>query len=99
MFNLNNTCGLSELLSGANLRNAMQKTEVPNLSLISAGMGIGFFPWEKLEKPTFDVAIVRLNQPLKKEIVLAVGRESAPTPAAAKFHSFALQWVKEQRLP
>lgn len=69
------------------------------LSLISAGMGIGFFPWEKLEKPTFDVAIVRLNQPLKKEIVLAVSRDSAATPAAAKFYGFALQWVKDLRLP
>jgi len=69
------------------------------LSLICAGMGIGFFPLEKLQKPVFDVAIVRLAQPLKKEIVLAVGRESALTPVADRFYRFALQWVKDLRLP
>ena len=63
------------------------------LSLISAGMGIGFFPWEKLEKTSFDIAVVKLKHPLKKEIVLAINKESAMTPAAAKFINFVLQWV------
>ena len=63
------------------------------LSLISAGMGIGFFPQEKLEKTPFDIATVKLNQPLKKEIVLANSKEAVMTPAGAKFKSFALQWT------
>jgi len=63
------------------------------LSLISAGMGIGFFPGEKLKETPFPIAIVPLKQPLKKEIVLAFGKEATFSPVAAKFHSFVLKWV------
>lgn len=64
------------------------------LSLISAGMGIGFFPWEKLKNTTFEIAIAQIKQPLKKEIVLAFGKQATLSPVAAKFHNFVLKWVE-----
>ncbi|NMC33495.1 MAG: LysR family transcriptional regulator [Veillonellaceae bacterium] len=63
------------------------------LSLISAGMGIGFFPVEKIENTKHDIAIVRIRQPLKKDIVLAVRKEGVLSPVAAKFHGFVQQWI------
>ena len=63
------------------------------LSLISAGMGIGFFPGEKLKNTTFDIAIAKIKQPLKKEIVLAFGKQAALSPVAEKFHNFVLKWI------
>ncbi len=38
MFDLNNTCGLADLLQGKKMRDALQATDVPNLSLICAGI-------------------------------------------------------------
>lgn len=38
MFDLNNTCGLADLLQGKKMRDALQTTDVPNLSLICAGI-------------------------------------------------------------
>ena len=38
MFDLNNTCGLADLLQGKKVRDAIQTTDVPNLSLICAGI-------------------------------------------------------------
>lgn len=63
------------------------------LSLISAGMGIGFFPLEKIENTKIDLAIARLSEPLKKDIVLAVRKEGGLSPVAARFHNFVLQWI------
>jgi DNA-binding transcriptional LysR family regulator len=63
------------------------------LSLISAGMGIGFFPREKLKNTSFDIAVSQIKQPLKKEIVLAMGKQATLSPVAAKFHNFVLKWV------
>ena len=63
------------------------------LSLISAGMGIGFFPLEKIENTKIDLAIARLSEPLKKDIVLAVRKEGELSPVAARFHNFVLQWI------
>ena len=63
------------------------------LSLISAGMGIGFFPLEKIENTKIDLAIARLREPLKKDIVLAVRKEGELSPVAARFHNFVLQWI------
>lgn len=64
------------------------------LSLISAGMGIGFFPEEKIEGQAFDFAIVKLNQPVKKDIALAIAKHASPAPAVTTFYNFVLQWVK-----
>lgn len=63
------------------------------LSLISAGMGIGFFPLEKIENTKIDLAIARLSEPLKKDIVLAARKEGGLSPVAARFHNFVLQWI------
>ncbi len=63
------------------------------LSLISAGMGIGFFPLEKIENTKIDLAIARLSAPLKKDIVLAARKEGGLSPVAARFHNFVLQWI------
>lgn len=63
------------------------------LSLISAGMGIGFFPLEKIENTKIDLAIARLSEPLKKDIVLAARKEGGLSPVATRFHNFVLQWI------
>ena len=63
------------------------------LALISAGMGIGFFPREKLENDQFSTVVVQLNQALKKEIVLAVKKDAAFSPVGAKFNRFVAQWA------
>lgn len=63
------------------------------LALISAGMGIGFFPKEKLDSSSFAIATAPLNQPLKKDIALARRKHPASTPACQKFHRFALDWT------
>lgn len=63
------------------------------LSLINAGMGIGFFPLEKIENTKIDLAIARLSEPLKKDIVLAARKEGGLSPVAARFHNFVLQWI------
>ena len=63
------------------------------LALISAGMGIGFFPREKLENEKFATVIVPLKQALKKDIVMAVNKDAAFSPVAAKFNRFVVHWV------
>ena len=63
------------------------------ISLISAGMGIGFFPREKLENSKFALATVKLKQSLTKNIVLARKKHAVETPACIKFHRFVLDWV------
>ncbi|NMC32417.1 MAG: LysR family transcriptional regulator [Veillonellaceae bacterium] len=69
------------------------------LALISAGMGIGFFPREKLENERFATVVVRLNQAMKKDIVLAVNKEAAFSPVAAEFNRFVTQWAKGLQHP
>lgn len=65
------------------------------ISLISAGMGIGFFPSEKLEGQHFDMGVVKLQQPIVKEIILAIRKGASQPPAVKQFIRFILQWVKD----
>lgn len=69
------------------------------LSLINAGMGIGFFPQEKLKGQSFDFAVVKLKQPVQKDIALAVAKGASLAPAAATFYKFVLQWVNTLDAP
>ncbi len=64
------------------------------LSLISAGMGIGFFPLEKIENTKSDIAIAQIKQPLQKDIVVAIRKEMQLSPVAATFHKFVLKWIE-----
>ncbi len=64
-------------------------------SLISAGMGVGFFPQAEARRPPIHVAPVRLKQTLNKEIVLATSARSRGVPVAAAFYQFALAWASD----
>ncbi|WP_312197808.1 LysR family transcriptional regulator [Anaerospora hongkongensis] len=64
------------------------------LALISAGMGIGFFPREKISGQKLAVTIVKLKQPVQKNIVLAVGRNFSLSPAVVTFNRFVMNWVQ-----
>ncbi|MDD3146957.1 MAG: polysaccharide biosynthesis tyrosine autokinase [Candidatus Riflebacteria bacterium] len=67
MFNLNNNHGLADLLNGGNLRDAMQATEIPNLSLISAGISPNT-PAEALGSPEMIELLTNLKR--RVEIIL-----------------------------
>ncbi len=67
-------------------------------SLISAGMGVGFFPQAEARRPPFHVASVRLKQTLNKEIVLAMSARSRTVPVATAFYQFALEWARDMGL-
>ncbi len=81
MFNLNNTCGLAELLGGANLRDALQTTEVANLSLISAGISPQT-PAEILGSPEMIELLTNLKR--RVEIILI------DTPALLEYPETAI---------
>jgi len=66
-----------------------------SVSLISAGMGIGFFPWEKIKNRQDQIVMVKLKEPVKKHIALAVAKQASPAPAVKAFANFVTQWVKE----
>ena len=65
------------------------------LSLINAGMGIGFFPQEKIKGQGFNIAVNKLNQPVKKDIALAISKRASPVPAVKTFYNFVLKWVTD----
>jgi LysR family transcriptional regulator, transcription activator of glutamate synthase operon len=64
------------------------------LALIHAGMGIGFFPQEKVRNQNFNITMIKLKQPIKKDIALAVSKRSSSVPAVKIFYQFVLDWVK-----
>ena len=64
-------------------------------SLISAGMGVGFFPYAEARRPPFHVAVVQLTQPMKKEIVIAMSSRSRAIPVATAFYQFAQAWARD----
>lgn len=64
-------------------------------SLISAGMGVGFFPQAEAKHPPYHVAVVKLRQKIRKNIVLAVPGRSRGIPVAMAFCQFILQWVRD----
>ena len=68
------------------------------LALISAGMGIGFFPREKISGQKLAIAVVKLKQPVQKNIVLAVGKHFSLSPAVVAFNRFVIDWVQALRL-
>lgn len=68
------------------------------MSLISAGLGIGFFPTEKIEGQSFEMAIVKIKQPIVKDVALAIRKHALNPPAVVKFTRFVLQWVKNLQM-
>lgn len=66
-----------------------------SLSLISAGMGIGFFPREKVAEKNDRIAILKLKTPIQKNIGLAIAKQASPAPAVKAFHRFVLKWVAD----
>lgn len=68
------------------------------LALISAGMGIGFFPHEKISGQKIDVAVVKLKQPVQKNIVLAIAKHYPLSPAVVTFNQFVIDWVQALKL-
>lgn len=68
------------------------------LALISAGMGIGFFPLEKVTGHNFNIAVVKLKQPVQKNIVLAIAKHVSLSPAVVAFNRFVLNWVQALKL-
>ena len=81
MFNLSNVCGLADLLTGANLRDALQATEVPNLSLISSGIAPNT-PAEILGSPEMIELMTNLKR--RVEIILV------DTPALLEYPETAI---------
>ena len=67
------------------------------LSLISAGMGIGFFPYEKIEAQKFEIGVVKLKEPVRKDIALVIGKYTSMTPAVTIFCRFVLHWADQLR--
>lgn len=68
------------------------------LSLIHAGMGIGFFPQEKIREQNFNIAVIKLNKPIKKDISLAISKRASSVPAVKTFYQFVLQWIKDIKI-
>lgn len=81
MFDLNNNHGLADLLNGGNLRDAMQTTEIPNLSLISAGISPKT-PAEALGSPEMIELLTNLKR--RVEIILI------DTPALLEYPETAI---------
>ncbi|MHC1758780.1 MAG: LysR family transcriptional regulator [Negativicutes bacterium] len=62
-----------------------------SLALISAGMGVGFFPLEIVQARPGQLSVVRLKEPIRKDICVAMRRHH--TPALVEFEKYVKQWV------
>lgn len=67
-----------------------------NFALISAGMGIGFFPMEDVRTTRCKgIVSVKLAEPFKKQIVLVMPTNAYHAPPVLAFHQYVTQWFSQ----
>lgn len=62
-----------------------------SLALISAGMGVSFFPLEIVQSRPDQLSVVRLKEPIRKNIGMATTMHL--TPALTEFEKYVKAWV------
>lgn len=68
-----------------------------SLSLISAGMGVSFYPMEIVKARPDQLSVVRLREPFRKDICMVT--RSLHTPALSVFEKYVREWVASKVAP